>query len=78
MTFVSFLDPGSGLGGLFARDPERYSPCMEIGRNLMTGPSELKQGDRELMAAYVSALNACSFCLGTHSSIARGTANLTS
>jgi uncharacterized peroxidase-related enzyme len=43
---------------------------MEFGKNIMTGPSELDRGDRELVAAYVSALNACSFCLGTHSAIA--------
>lgn len=71
MTFVTFLPPGGGLGGLFAQQPERYRACMEIGRNLMAGPSELQTGERELIAAFVSALNACSFCLGTHGSIAR-------
>ena len=36
----------------------------------MRGPSEWSIGDRELMAAYVSKLNDCAFCVGAHSATA--------
>ncbi len=70
MPFVSFLPAGAGLAGLFTRQSDRYGPCMEIGKELMTGPSEMERSERELLAAYISSLNACSFCIGTHSGIA--------
>ncbi len=33
----------------------------------MRGPSDWSIGDRELMAAYVSKVNACAFCVAAHS-----------
>lgn len=36
----------------------------------MRGPSEWSVGDRELMAAYVSRINQCSFCVKAHSAVA--------
>lgn len=37
----------------------------------MRGPSSWSVADRELMAAYVSTLNASAFCVGAHSATAR-------
>ena len=37
---------------------------------LLRGPSDWSVGEREAMAAYVSALNACSFCHASHTVIA--------
>ncbi|MDT8399300.1 MAG: peroxidase-related enzyme [Pseudomonadales bacterium] len=39
---------------------------------LMRGPSPLSPGERELIAAYVSGLNSCSYCYGSHSRVAQG------
>ena len=36
----------------------------------MRGPSPFTQGQRELIAAYVSGLNACDYCHGTHVGVA--------
>ena len=36
----------------------------------MRGPSPFTQGQRELIAAYVSGLNACTYCHGTHLGVA--------
>jgi len=36
----------------------------------MRGPSRWSVGDRELMAAYVSKMNDCPFCVGAHSATA--------
>jgi len=37
---------------------------------LLRGPSDWTVGEREAMAAYVSALNACTFCYSSHKAIA--------
>ncbi|EAQ23678.1 hypothetical protein ROS217_08369 [Roseovarius sp. 217] len=39
---------------------------MEYTDGLLRGDGELSVGERELIATYVSALNACSFCTGAH------------
>jgi len=36
----------------------------------LRGESELTVGEREMLAAYVSGLNACNFCHGNHKIIA--------
>ncbi len=36
----------------------------------MRGPSAWSVGDRELMAAFVSKVNACQFCIGAHRAVA--------
>ena len=36
----------------------------------MRGPSAWSVGDRELMAAYVSKVNECAFCVGAHTATA--------
>lgn len=38
----------------------------EYHQQILRGPSPLSIADRELIAAYVSGLNHCSFCHGTH------------
>jgi uncharacterized peroxidase-related enzyme len=41
------------------------------GHRLMRGPSPLTPGERELIAAFVSSVNSCRYCHGTHSLVAR-------
>jgi len=51
--------------------PDFYGARMkEITHAAMRGPSEWSVGDRELMAAYVSTVNECAFCVGAHSATA--------
>jgi uncharacterized peroxidase-related enzyme len=38
----------------------------------MRGPSRWSVGDRELMAAFVSGVNDCEFCIGAHTATAAG------
>lgn len=40
-------------------------------QSLMRGPSPLSEGERELIAAYVSGLNACDYCQGVHAKTAQ-------
>jgi uncharacterized peroxidase-related enzyme len=42
----------------------------ELANFLLHAPNSLSAGDRELIAAYVSSLNACTYCLDSHAAIA--------
>ena len=51
--------------------PDFYgNPAKQFTQRVMRGPSAWSVGDRELMAAYISHLNQCSFCVKAHSAIA--------
>ena len=51
--------------------PELYGARMkEFTQEAMRGPSAWSVGDRELMAAFVSKMNACAFCVGAHTATA--------
>lgn len=39
---------------------------MQLCDDILLRDSDLSVGERELIAAYVSSLNACTFCIGTH------------
>ena len=45
--------------------PEFYGD-IKFTHEAMRGPSAWSIGDRELMAAYVSKMNECPFCIGAH------------
>src|SRR4051812_1168670 len=59
-----------GIRSLFAWRPETAAPLTALAETLLRGPSTLPRGDRELIAAYVSALNGCEFCRRSHGAIA--------
>jgi uncharacterized peroxidase-related enzyme len=59
-----------GIIGLMAFRPETARPLNELANVLLVQPNSLSRGDRELIAAYVSGLNQCSFCLDSHSAFA--------
>lgn len=46
------------------------SPLLELHDEVLRDESALSVGERELIAAYVSGLNACNYCFGAHVSIA--------
>src|SRR5215813_10547178 len=51
--------------------PDFYgSRAKELTHEAMRGPSPWSVGDRELMAAYVSKVNECAFCVGAHTATA--------
>ena len=57
------------LGDVFQAFPAHIAPLMHYHDTLLRGPSDLSVGERELIAAYVSGLNACAFCTGAHTAI---------
>ena len=55
---------------LYRAHPATCKPLGEFTEAAMRGPSPFTQGQRELIAAYVSGLNACTYCHGTHTAVA--------
>jgi uncharacterized peroxidase-related enzyme len=56
-----------GIRGLLRYRPETARPLSELTEVLLRGPSTLTRGERELIAAYVLALNDCRYCSSSHS-----------
>ena len=46
-------------------------PLLEFHQALMRGESQFSVKERELLAAYVSGVNACRYCYGAHSAVAK-------
>ena len=51
---------------VFRAHPGTSRPLLDYHEAVMRGPSAFTVGERELIAAYVSGLNACGYCLGVH------------
>ena len=60
------LPDGAGLGDVFAKFPGTVAPLMDYHDRLLRGESPLTVAEREMIAAYVSGLNACNFCHDAH------------
>ncbi|MEJ0031047.1 MAG: peroxidase-related enzyme [Bacteroidota bacterium] len=60
-----------GVRSLFMFRPETSVPLNGLVQKLLHDPHPtMSAGERELIAAYVSSLNACKYCTGAHSAIA--------
>ena len=55
---------------VFKRFSRGVQPLMQFHDDILRGESELSAGERELIAAYTSGINACNFCHGSHRMIA--------
>src|SRR5215471_11043158 len=55
---------------VFYRSDFYGAPMGAFTQLVMRGPSAWSVGDRELMAAFVSQINACAFCIGAHTATA--------
>jgi uncharacterized peroxidase-related enzyme len=66
---VPHIDLPAGLPGItsaFAYRPETARPLRALAEILLRGPSTLTSGEREMIAAAVSAGNVCEFCQSSH------------
>jgi uncharacterized peroxidase-related enzyme len=59
-----------GINGPMRFRPETAKPLNELAETLLRGPHTLTAGERELIAAYVSGRNECTFCCSSHSAFA--------
>jgi uncharacterized peroxidase-related enzyme len=65
------LPPGlSGIRSAMAFRPETARPLNALVEVLLTGPSTLSRGERELIATYVSSRNCTHYCHSIHCMIA--------
>ena len=64
------IDEITSLTELRQAAPEVYSNVPPLGEALMRSDGPISRADRELIAAFVSALNECQFCHGTHKHVA--------
>ena len=70
MPHITLDSEEPGIRGLLRYRPETGRPLSELAEVLLRGPGTLTRGERELIAAYVSALNDCQYCLSSHSACA--------
>jgi len=54
------------LDKVFRRFPHTLAPLLEYHDRVLRDSSPLTVAERELIAAYVSGLNACTYCHGAH------------
>ncbi len=59
-----------GISSGFAFRPETAKPMRELAHVLLHEPHSLSQGERELIATYVSSRNNCHFCQASHGAAA--------
>jgi uncharacterized peroxidase-related enzyme len=70
MPTLPSLPDGAVLMDVFAAYPAGVRPLLELHEALLRGPSPFSVAERELIAAYVSGLNDCSYCHGVHTATA--------
>ncbi len=70
MSFLKSLPPEAGLLQVFQAFPKAARPLLEYHEILLRGESAFSPAERELIAAYVSALNKCDYCRAVHSQTA--------
>ncbi len=70
MSLFPSLPDTPHLSDVFKAFPDTVGPILEYHEILLRGESPLSIGERELIAGFVSGLNACNFCFGSHKIIA--------
>lgn len=70
MAHIDLPTDSPGIRGLFEFRPETAQPLGQLAEVLLRGDNSLARGERELIAAYVSSLNECHFCMRSHSAFA--------
>ena len=71
MTYFPSLPEDAGVRHALGLNPEAGRLLIGYHTAVLRSPSPLTEGERELIAAYVSGLNACGYCHGVHSTTAR-------
>jgi len=71
MPLFPSLPESPHLADVFKAFPEKLKPLLSYHDALLRGESALSVAERELIAAFVSGLNACDFCFGAHKIYAR-------
>lgn len=70
MAYIDLPEGIPGIRGPMMFRPETAKPLNELADILLAGPNTLTQGERELIATYVSSRNDCKYCQTIHGAIA--------
>jgi uncharacterized peroxidase-related enzyme len=70
MPFFPSLPDDANIGDIYKLNPGMRKSMSELGRVIMRGEGSLTPGQRETIAALVSALNKCAYCYNGHAQIA--------
>jgi uncharacterized peroxidase-related enzyme len=70
MPHINLPEGVPGISAGFAFRPETAKPMRELANILLHEPNSLTPGERELIAAHVSARNHCHFCYSSHAAVA--------
>jgi uncharacterized peroxidase-related enzyme len=70
MSYLRSLPADPALLDVLRAYPRSGAPLLELHEEIMRAESPLTAGERELIAAYVSALNGCGYCHGAHAAAA--------
>jgi len=70
MPHIKLPEDLPGISSGFAFRPETAKPMRELANILLHEPNSLTPGERELIAAHVSARNHCHFCYSSHAAVA--------
>ncbi len=71
MPHIALQTDVPGIRGLAMFRPETAKPLYDLAQVLQRGESPLSEAERELIAAYVSHLNDCMFCMNSHAAAAK-------
>lgn len=71
MPFFPSLPADAGVRHILALNPAAGRALVEFHTAALRNTSRLSARDKELIAAYVSGLNACQYCFGVHSETAK-------
>jgi uncharacterized peroxidase-related enzyme len=69
--FFRSLAENAGVRDILRLNREAGKALIHYHQAVLRQPSPLTAGERELIAAYVSALNSCHYCYGVHEQTAR-------
>jgi uncharacterized peroxidase-related enzyme len=69
--FLPSLPAASTLLAVLGRSPAAAAALLDYHEAVMRGDSPLSAAEREMIAAYVSGLNACGYCHGVHEATAQ-------
>lgn len=71
MSFFPSLGPDAAVRNAMTLNPAASRLLIAYHTQILRGPSPLRPAERELIAAFVSGLNACTYCHGVHAATAR-------
>jgi uncharacterized peroxidase-related enzyme len=71
MAYIQVPEGVPGIRSLVMYRPDTGQHLYALAQALLRNESPLSQAERELIATFVSALNDCNFCAGSHAAAAR-------